>query len=262
MISVVIPMYNARETILRAVQSVLNQTYKGAVEIIVVDDGATDDSYEILNKFRETNHLNQLKIIRKPNGGVSSARNTGMREARGNYIALLDSDDEWHPEKLAEQMIVLNEYPEIDFIGCNRNEEPISFPYKIVNGLVDVTLLKLLLKVKPQTSTAVFKRMIIDRVGFYDEQQRYAEDANYWMRISTGYTMKMIPQNLVTTDGGKRNYGVKGLSSNLWGMEQGELKNIKEMYKNKHIPLFLFVLFYLFSITKYIKRLLIVQLLK
>lgn len=262
MISVIIPMYNARETILRAIKSVLNQTYTGAVEVIVVDDGSKDDSYELVNDFCITNDITNVKVIRKSNGGVSTARNAGMREANGSYIALLDSDDEWSPEKLSIQTEVLKNNPAIDFIGSNRNNEKISFPYKVVDGLVDVTLLKLLLKVKPQTSTAVFKRKVIDEVGLYDEQQRYAEDANYWMRISSRCNMKMLPDSLVITDGGKRNYGVKGLSSNMWGMQKGELKNIKEMYQDKRISLFLFIPFYLFSIIKYIKRVLIVSISK
>ena len=105
MVSVIIPMYDSKNTIIDAIQSVTNQTYKGEMEIIIVNDGSKDGCeklvYELINN-NTTNHI--IKLVDKENGGVSSARNRGIREANGEWIAFLDSDDVWLPEKLQKQM--------------------------------------------------------------------------------------------------------------------------------------------------------------
>ena len=118
MISVIIPLYNKEKSITDTVNSVLNQTFKD-FELIIVNDGSKDNSLSVVNQFTDK----RVKIIDKPNGGVSTARNAGMKRAEGEYIALLDSDDEWLPHKLERQIEVLNENPHIDFLGTNRNGE-------------------------------------------------------------------------------------------------------------------------------------------
>src|SRR6056297_995853 len=97
-VSVIIPTYNRSFTVTKAIDSVLEQTYDDH-EIIVVDDGSTDDTYEVLRAY-----LNKIDYKYKENGGISSARNCALQMARGKYIALLDSDDYWKPEKLERQM--------------------------------------------------------------------------------------------------------------------------------------------------------------
>lgn len=261
LVSVVIPMYNAQNHILRCLTSVLNQTYK-KLEVIVVNDGSTDNSANLVNSFIKQHPELNFKIINKPNGGVSSARNLGIKLATGKYIALLDADDEWLPKKLSAQLDVFMHHPDIDFIGSSRNHEPISFPYSIKNGLVSVSLRKLLLKIKPATSTAVFKTSIRETVGYYDEAQRYSEDANFWMRISVKHKMAYLPESLVVTGGGKFNYGVIGLSANIVEMAKGEQKNILDMLKMGHISLIEFYFFYWFARLKYLKRILVVKLRK
>lgn len=258
-ISVIIPFYNSNQTVVAAVNSVINQRFSGVVEIICVNDGSKDNSAELIEALPSTENRNII-VLNKPNGGVSSARNAGLKIAKGDFIALLDSDDEWHEDKLVEQMMVFAQYPQIDFVGCSRNNEGITFPYKInETGLVKVTTKKLLLQVKPQTSTAVFKRKILDNTGYYDEEQKYAEDANYWLKISTKNNMCFIPKSMVTTGGGKRNFGEKGLSSNLIEMEKGELKNIRETLLMRRINVFEFVFFWSLSVAKFARRYFIVK---
>src|SRR5574344_344305 len=100
-VSVIIPMYNSKDTIKSAIESVLNQRYKESIEIIVVNDGSKDGCEKIVEKMIINNQTNRtIKLINKPNCGVSSARNRGIKEANGEYIAFLDSDDMWHPQKL------------------------------------------------------------------------------------------------------------------------------------------------------------------
>jgi glycosyltransferase involved in cell wall biosynthesis len=116
-ISVIIPMYNSKNTIKSAIESVLNQTYKEPIEIIVVNDGSKDGCEKIVEKMIINNQTNRtIKLINKPNGGVSSARNRGIKEANGEYIAFLDSDDIWHPQKLELVFEALKD-DSIKFIG-------------------------------------------------------------------------------------------------------------------------------------------------
>lgn len=113
MVSVIIPTYNRAHCITDAVESVLNQTYKN-YEIIVVDDGSTDGTQNLLNLY-----LSKIKYIYQKNSGVSSARNKGIREAKGEYIAFLDSDDYWEPYKLELQVNCIEYLKDIDLIYTN-----------------------------------------------------------------------------------------------------------------------------------------------
>ena len=111
--SIVIPLYNKGDTIQRALVSVVNQVFRD-FEVIVIDDGSTDDSHDKVIPFQ--NQL-PLKLIRQVNGGVSAARNRGILEAAGAYVALLDADDEWLPNHLQELKIVLDRYPDVPLIS-------------------------------------------------------------------------------------------------------------------------------------------------
>lgn len=113
MISVIIPTYNCSNYIIEAIESIINQTYKD-IEIIVVDDGSTDDTYKILKPY-----LHKIKYIYQNNSGPSKARNVGIKEAKGEYIAFLDADDRWRPFKLSLQLCILENLPDVDMIFSN-----------------------------------------------------------------------------------------------------------------------------------------------
>lgn len=255
-ISVIIPVYNAEESIEKCLDSIKNQTWKGEFEIIVINDGSADRSGEILENYRQKNPEMPIQLINQENGGVSKARNTGLKIAKGDYIALLDSDDEWLPEKTEKQMkYLVNQNFGVDFLASLWNDEKVSFPYAIGgNGLVAINLNKLLFKVTGQTSTAIFKKKILENTGFFDERQRYSEDANYWMRISENNSMFLLPEKLVIAGNGKKSFGFSGLSANLKEMEKGIQKNISEMYQNKRINLLGYIFYFVFSKLKYIVR--------
>ena len=112
-ISVVIPLYNKRTSVIRALNSVLSQTIQPE-EIIVVNDGSTDGSEQLVN---ELNHP-LVRLINQPNAGVSAARNRGIKEAKGDWIAFLDADDEWMPEYLETIKSLSEKYPPV-FSACN-----------------------------------------------------------------------------------------------------------------------------------------------
>ena len=126
MISVIIPVYNAADTVEKALLSVKNQRCEEEMEIIVVNDGSTDQSAEVVQDFMKDDPELQISLINQTNKGVSEARNIGMRAAKGEFIALLDADDEWLPEKTSSQMQYLQDPSlELDFIACERNNEKI-----------------------------------------------------------------------------------------------------------------------------------------
>lgn len=259
-ISVIIPMYNSEKTIIRSLESVQKQTYLQYIhEVIVINDGSTDNSKSIVEKFADSNPDFPLKLINKENGGVSSARNEGLKYAKGDWLALLDSDDEWLDNKIEVQVEIIKEHPQIDFLGGSIDNSDLRILGRKINQLYKAKLNDLCIKVFPQTSTALFRRKIYDDIGGYDENQRYGEDANYFMKICYAYNYYYLPKRLVVYDGGKPSFGYSGLSSNLKGMQDGVMKNIRELRSKKLIsPLFYYFLL-AFNNIKYVRRVLIVR---
>lgn len=249
MISVIIPAYNSEDTIVEALNSVKNQTYNGDIEVIVVNDGSSDNTGEILERYKSKNPSIELKVITQINAGVSQARNQGLKFCKGDYISFLDADDFWLKEKLEIQMKYFTD--EVDFVCALRNNDYIGFPYHFEKDIAEITLRKLLIKVVGQTSTAIFKRKVLENTGYFDESQKYSEDANYWMRISFANKMIILNKELVFT---RNAYGQSGLSSNIEKMEEGVQKNINEMFNLKKINIFEYYLFKYFSKMKYIRR--------
>lgn len=256
MISVIIPMYNAEKTILSALESVKNQQGNYLFEILVINDGSTDNGETLVRNFQKENPELKIELINQKNGGVSVARNTGLKNSKGSYIAFLDSDDVWLPNKTERQLkFLINEKYNVDFITSLRNGEKIWFPYSIdKNNLARITLCKLLFRIDGQTSTAIFKRKIVDNTGLFDENQKYSEDANYWMKISKNNNMYILAEDLVFTGAGKKSFGEAGLSANLQEMEKGIQKNIKEMYATKRINFMQYFFFFIFSKLKFVVR--------
>lgn len=258
--SVIIPMYNAENTIIKALDSVRQQScYNYISEIIVINDGSLDLSLILVERYKTTYQELPLIIINKTNEGVSSARNIGMRIAQGEWIALLDADDQWVPDKIQKQVDVLQRNLDIDFLGGNINEKVLSILGRKIKTLYKASIYDLCIKVFPQTSTAVFKRSIYETIGGYDEKQKYGEDVNYFMKICESYNYYHLPVQLVCYGDDKRGFGMSGLSANLKEMHKGSVKNIKEL-KNKHIISRSFYWFLrLFYSLKYMRRILITK---
>lgn len=258
-VSVVIPMYNSEKTVLQTLNSVISQTVL-PYEIIVVNDGSTDKSKKVVEQFIIENKILPIKLVNKKNGGVSTARNEGIRAAAGNWIALLDSDDEWLPNKLHRQLEVIEKNPQIDFLGTNRNDEYFnSILWKKLDYLTKISPKLLMVKFIFVVPTVIFRKSIVDHVGLFDETQRYAEEGNYFIRIAHKFNCYLLNESLVVTGGGKAHFGHSGLSGNLKEMELGELKNLKDAKGLKIINIFEYYGLVLFSLLKYLRRLLIVK---
>lgn len=258
MISVIIPIYNSNETIIRALESVKYQTMFGKIlEIIIVNDGSTDDSLQIATQYANEHIDMPIIIVDKPNGGVSSARNAGLKVAKGDWIALLDSDDEWLPDKIEIQLKAIEDYPDIDFVGGNATNLGLRILWRKINKIYKANIKDLCIKCFPPTPTALFKKKIIGEIGMFDESQRYGEDMNYFNKICLNYNYYHLPVQLVILNGGVTQKAHTGLSSNLKEMHKGNIKNINELIKNKKIsnPFYLFLR--LFYWVKYIRRIIL-----
>ena len=194
--SVVIPLYNKQNSIAATLQSVLEQTYTN-YEIIVVDDGSTDDSArvveELMKNFPSLQGGDRGRLIRKPNGGVCSARNRGIQEAKYGYIALLDGDDLWEEHFLEEQVKLILDFPEakmwgvsIAFIKHNRQtkwEQGMGDGYRgYVENYFGTSHSDLFC-----SSSVVINKDVFDKVGYFDERIASSEDLDMWYRIILHY---------------------------------------------------------------------------
>ena len=255
-ISVIIPMYNAENTVMKALDSVRLQKGDFVFEIIIVNDGSTDASRNVVENYRKQNPQMNIILLDQPNSGVSKARNAAMEVSGREYIALLDSDDEWLPEKTERQMpYLVNDEENIDFISCRRKNHKIQFPYVVGrNSFAEITFRKIMLRNEAQPSTVIFKRKILENTGFFDPNQRYAEDINYWLRISKNNRMYILDEELVLAGNGKRTFGVSGLSANLPEMEKGFQKNLREMLSNDRITRIEYFLYFIYFRIKFVIR--------
>lgn len=258
MISVIIPMYDAQSTIIRCLNSVENQTYKGKIEILVINDGSTDDCKQLVEDYIKSHPNLNIQLVNKLNGGASSARNAGLKIAKGEFIALLDSDDYWLEDKLKRQMDVF-EKMDVDFVGTLHNNLKLGFPYNTKNDLIYVSFNKMMIKMAPSTITALFKKSLIQKSGYYDENQRYCEDGNLWLRFCKNGKMVIINENFAIAGDMKPLYGHSGLSGNLVQMYRGEIKNLKDILKLKYINTLEYFFYYSYITLKFYRRLLIVK---
>lgn len=251
LISVIIPMYNSEKTIESSIKSVLNQTYKN-IEIIVIDDGSIDNSCSIVNKIKTSS---KIILLTQKNKGPSSARNLGMLHSKGDFIAFLDSDDVWNKDKLYKQLNIFKIYPNIGIVTTRIKNSN----YK--KNIEYITLKKFLFNLKGfniNTPTVIIKKEVKDIVGYFDENMKYSEDAQYWFRILTKFTGIMINENLVFCGNGKFMFGQSGLSRNINKMYEGVKKNHRYLLKHKYINYFEFRFISIISYFKYLRRRLIV----
>jgi glycosyltransferase involved in cell wall biosynthesis len=182
LISVVVPLYNKEASIDRTIQSVLNQTFSN-YEIIVVNDGSTDDSLAVLKKINDA----RIRIIDKPNGGVSHARNTGIRAAKGLYVAFLDADDIWLPEYLREIKIVIDEFKDCNIFGTDytistlpvATQDRDSVSHEIISTYFELTMYMPFLHI----SAVVVKKECFKNEMFFNEKLTHGEDLDLWSRL-------------------------------------------------------------------------------
>lgn len=183
MISVVIPLYNKQRCIRSTIESVLNQTYSD-FELIVVDDGSTDDSASVVAELSDP----RIHLVRKANGGVSSARNAGIRQATSEYIAFLDGDDLWEPEFLEEVNKMITDFPEAGIWGTSyfflKQGAKVSAGKPLPDGFYGIIDNSSWNLAHVYCSTAVCcRKSALEEIGGFDERIAYGEDTEVWWRI-------------------------------------------------------------------------------
>ena len=213
--SVVIPVHNRAGFIARAIESVLSQSFKD-FELIVVDDGSTDDTPKIADRY-------PVRLIRQPNRGVSAARNSGILAARGQIIALLDSDDVWKPKKLQAHYRFFQENPtykihQTDEIWI-RNEKFLNKKkiHQKKSGHIFYDSLHLCL-ISP--SAVAIRRELFNEVGMFREDFEVCEDYELWLRVTRKFPVGYTPEPFVIKYGGHADQ----LSRRYFGMDRWRIK--------------------------------------
>ncbi|MGV0829516.1 glycosyltransferase family 2 protein [Empedobacter brevis] len=200
MVSVVIPLYNKENSILDTIHSVLNQTYDD-FELLIINDGSTDNSLSVVSNIQDP----RIKIIDKPNGGVSSARNVGILNSQNEYIAFLDGDDLWfetHLETLVNSIELLDKN-DIGGIGTTfyKSENKIFDEKKFIKNkpLIIDDYFEFMSSPIPRfnSSTLMVKKSKIMETGLFDESLKYGEDVEFWYKLFSKYTL--IYLNTITT---------------------------------------------------------------
>ncbi len=197
-VSVIVPTYNRRLLVERAIRSVLAQTRR-VDEVIVIDDGSTDGTANALQaSFGE-----QIRYVWQENRGVSSARNHGLRIARGRYLTLLDSDDEWLPDKTRLQWLWLESNPDFGMVLCDvirmdaAHRDVEVFRRRDLLP-VDGHILKwVLLEPALAPASMMMRRCVYEAVGGFDETLPTAEDLDYHLRIAARCKIGVVEQSLV-----------------------------------------------------------------
>ncbi len=222
MVSVIITTYNRRQFLKEAVISVLNQDYQDK-EVIVVDDGSTDESVKEIEGL-------PVKYVWKKNGGISSARNKGIEVAWGDYIAFLDVDDEWIKGKLSMQMKRMEEegfsisYTDEIWIrnGKRMNQK---LKHKKYSGHIFEQCLPLCI-ISP--SSVVIKREIFNKVGLFDESLPVCEDYDLWLRITALYPVLFVERPLIIKRGGHDDQ----LSKSYEAMDKFRIQSLDNLLKS------------------------------
>ncbi len=228
-VSVIIPTYNRAGLVQEAVASVLAQTWRD-FEVLVVDDGSTDGTFEALAPY-----ASRLRLLRRESrGGVSAARNTGIAAAQGEWLAFLDSDDLWRPEKLARQLAYLAEHP--DLLLCQTEEtwvrrglrvnQPLT--HRKVGGRIFFASLERCL-VSP--SAVILHRRLLEEHGGFDEDLPAAEDYDLWLRLAWRYEVGLLPEPLIIKRGGRADQ-----LSGQWGLDRYRIRALMKLLNDPELP--------------------------
>jgi len=200
-VSVIIPTYNRANLLARAIKSVLNQTFQD-FELIIVDDGSTDNTKEVVEEFQKKD--SRIKYIFQENsGGPAKPINTGIKNSRGEYIAILESDDEWLPEKLEKQAEILDRFPNVGLVSCyafkifsNGKKTIYKAPFSGILKKEDWKKYWQLWGIL-SFSTILMRRESVEKVGLLDENLKIAADVDFYLRFIKQFDFYFIPIPLI-----------------------------------------------------------------
>ena len=253
-ISIIIPIYNAEKHLRECLNSVISQTLRD-IEIICVDDGSVDKSMEIIEEYASQD--NRFIILKQENSGPSKARNFGWDSAKSDYIAFIDSDDVWHPEKLWLQYqymiknygIYYSCHKKIVLKGASINEFNNMTPK--VCHIIKMKPFRLLFKHYSNGATSSFMLKNVDDIRF-DIRKKHSED--YLLTLQLLFKYKGVFLDCELSASFKETYGDGGLSEDLWKMEQGDLNTFNVLREQGYIGIFTYLSASIFSLVKYLRR--------
>lgn len=234
-VSVVIPCYNRARHIEKAIDSVFGQT-TGNVEIILVDDGSTDNTRDIIaGKYGD-----RVRYIYQENQGIPGARNTGIRQARGEYVAFLDSDDYWRPNKLERQLALFEAHPEYGMVACRcdkiqcaenpkKPNRPLSYQGR--RGKSGWVLKDLFVKNFIRTSSVIIRRNCFEKVGLFDETLLQTQDYDLWLRMAAAYPVGFINEPLTVYLDNAKGISTDSLLGRLYRQ-----RALEKEYLKKELP--------------------------
>lgn len=236
-VDVVIPLFNGVAFVAEAIGSVL----RGSVlprRIVVVDDGSTDNGGEVVRALAQQHPEVKIQCFRQQNAGPNAARQHGLKQGDARYVAFLDADDRWAPNKLAQQLALLERsnialvycgYHEIDAHGADRTEAKVVAP--VLRGNVFRQLL-LENRISGSSSAVLIRRCVLDEVGPFDTDLHGSEDWDMWLRIAEKHCIDAVPQDLVAI----RRHG-SSAQADTWNMLRNMLAfQRKWMPKARHFP--------------------------
>lgn len=191
-VTVIIPTYNRAHYLGDAIQSVCEQTFND-FELIVVDDGSTDGTLDLLHSIHDL----RLRVLQQEHRGISAAMNAGLRAAHGLYIARLDSDDVWFPDMLAGQVAVLDAHPEVGLVYAKGQAmDAAGTPLPMTIGMPERypgdSFRSMIRENCTCNITVVVRRACFDRVGWYDETLQMSEDWDIWLRVARHYQFAYV----------------------------------------------------------------------
>lgn len=229
LVSCLMAAHNAASTITASVQSVLGQTHRD-LELIVVDDGSTDATLDTLSAFQSETNDDRIVVLRQQQMGPSAARNRGLAQARGEFVAPIDADDIWLPHKLERQLEAIRRIPRAavaygwtDFV--NENWEPLYADERAtVEGNVFEELLRL--NFISCGSNTLMARAAVEQVGGYDETLKAAEDWELHTRLAARHPFAAVPEVVV-----KYRRSPRSLSSQFWSMERNFLEASDKIFR-------------------------------
>ena len=188
MISVIIPLYNKEHFVAKTIEYVLDQTHQD-FELIIVNDGSTDHSADVVATFSDK----RIIYVEQANGGVSSARNHGLRLAKGDFIAFLDADDTWYSDFLEQMLKLYTDYPNYAFFCCAQKDRLIpTLPSGI--SIVEDHCKYFYIYC---TGSILLKKEVFEKVGGFREGIQYGEDLDMWLRIACKYKTIYINKELI-----------------------------------------------------------------
>ena len=202
MISVVIPLYNKENLIANTLQTVFDQTFRD-FEIVIVNDGSTDGSADVVRGIDDP----RIRLIEQPNGGVSAARNRGIAESRGEYIAFLDADDEWKPDYLATQYALAEKYPQCSVFAVNYEFRDTQgkttptiickLPFNEEDGVLTNYFEVASCSHPPLwTSAVMVRKNAIESIGGFPVGIKSGEDLITWARLAVKYDIAYMRKSL------------------------------------------------------------------